>query len=275
MAFTGCVISKIDIPANVKIIESNAFWYCNKLKMVNLLCNPDVLEPYTFYKCHHKLKIICEGLTQYRYLRAMGYTLCHRPLEYIDIPQNHYNDDEFIALSQQCRRGDTNAMLALSSYFEKKYEVYQEKFYKLAANFWHYFACEKGNKESENWVNTWLDENPGIAIQSAVSVPICGNFRGDVLHALGFSFFKPDKDYHILMPDPEGIVEVTSYVGEDGPDEDGFGRETYYDWWYLSDCLEEFSGTRCIHSYSTIDKRANEKLFQKMHDIAVREKNQK
>ena len=213
-------------------------------------------------------------MKNYRYLRdsrEKRRILCQSSLEHVNIPESHNEkDSEFIALSQQCRKGDTNAMLAMSDYFEKKHEIYKEKFYELAANFWRCLACEKGNKEARNWVKTWSN-----VIPSAISVPICGNFRGDILRALGFPFFKPNLDYFISMPDSEGIVEVTSYVDEDGPDEDGFGREIYYDWWYLSDCLEEFSGTRCIHSYSHIDKRAHEKLFQEMHDIAVREKNQK
>ena len=194
-------------------------------------------------------------------------------MNHIDIPQNDYeNDYEFISLSKQCRKGNTDAMLAMSDYFEALHRKYNEQFYQLAADFWHYFAFKKGNPVAREWFNMWLKENPGVPFPSVISVPICGNFEGSILHALGFPFFKPDKEYFISEPDSIGIVEVSSYVDEDGPDEDGFGREIYYDWWYLSDCLEEFSGTKCIHSYSMIDKNANKELFQKMYDIAVREK---
>ena len=43
----------------------------------------------------------------------------------------------------------------------------------------------------------------------------------------------------------------------EGPDEDGFGMEECYDWWYLSEDLQEQPGVRYIHDYSRRDKDNN------------------
>ena len=61
-------------------------------------------------------------------------------------------------------------------------------------------------------------------------------------------------------------MEVCSYADEDGPDEDGFGREIYFDWWYLTDCLSEAPEVGCFSSYSNLDRRNLDERFKKARD---------
>lgn len=94
--------------------------------------------------------------------------------------------------------------------------------------------------------------------------------RADRAKAGDFLFFDPDRSYHLAGRDADGVVEVSAYKSEDGPDENGFGREIDYDWWYLDDNLCPVPGADCLHSYSNIGKRANKKRFQEIHDMVVR-----
>ena len=59
---------------------------------------------------------------------------------------------------------------------------------------------------------------------------------------------------------------------EDGPDEDGFGRETYYDWWFFDDCLQSVPGLSYLHSYSWNDLKHTfeHKAILEMHENAVK-----
>lgn len=72
------------------------------------------------------------------------------------------------------------------------------------------------------------------------------------------------------MPDENGIIKVTAYAGSDTPDEDGFGREEYYDWWYLDENLQKIPGSRGISGYSNHDRRMNEDKFNKQYNDAVK-----
>ena len=96
-----------------------------------------------------------------------------------------------------------------------------------------------------------------------------GNFSGKELRKKGYSFFRADKDYHIGFPGEDGIVEVTSWCGEDGPDADGFGREEYYDWWLLDENLQESPGIPKWHSFSRHDMRNHEKEWAALRKKAA------
>ena len=76
------------------------------------------------------------------------------------------------------------------------------------------------------------------------------------LAAMGLSFFDPARCYNLSAPDENGIVEASSWCGEEGPDEDGFGREECYDWWYLDRSFRPIPGIEGLHGYSSLDMRA-------------------
>ena len=100
--------------------------------------------------------------------------------------------------------------------------------------------------------------------------------EGYMLNAMGFLDFKEDREYTLHGVDDEGLVLVDSYESEDGPDEDGFGSETYYDWWFVDDCLNSIPEAPFLHSYSSNDMRsksAKQKLSN-MYEQAARLKNE-
>ena len=108
-----------------------------------------------------------------------------------------------------------------------------------------------------------------------MSETMSGTFQGKVLRAMGFLFFEPDREYAIGRADSNGVVEVSSWSSTEGPDEDGFGMEECYDWWYLSEDLQEQPGSWCIHDLSCHDKRNNRDRFDQLYKAvcaAVRQK---
>ena len=91
---------------------------------------------------------------------------------------------------------------------------------------------------------------------------------GKWLIDLGYDFFEEDREYTIAEPDENGVVEVSSWSGTEGPDEDGFGMEEMYDWWLLDENLQQIPGIACWHGFSTGDMRANQKRWAELQQEA-------
>lgn len=77
------------------------------------------------------------------------------------------------------------------------------------------------------------------------------------------------RSYYIDRPGNDGIVEVSSWCGDDGPDEDGYGREEYYDWWLLDEGLNPIPGIKWRHSYSRQDMRNHEEEWARLREKAA------
>lgn len=102
-----------------------------------------------------------------------------------------------------------------------------------------------------------------------------GRHMGRELLACGYTFFKPEREYYIETP-VNGVAQVSSWCGEEGPDEDGFGREECYDWWLLDERMQPIPGVEGLHSYSNIDMRVNRALWaarrEKAEKVVARRK---
>ena len=62
---------------------------------------------------------------------------------------------------------------------------------------------------------------------------------------------------------------MSAYAGSSDPDDDGFGSENYYDWWYMTENLAMVPDSGCVHSYSNLDRDSNEQRFETLHDLAA------
>lgn len=74
------------------------------------------------------------------------------------------------------------------------------------------------------------------------------SIQGSVLNDQGYSFFEPYKIYTIWQSDYPGLMLAFTYDSEDSRDEDGFGAETYYNWWFLDEHLQQIPGTKCVNA---------------------------
>lgn len=248
-AFIDCGFSEIVLPNSVKTIESGAFLGCEHLTEIKRRGKGDSVK--------------------LRNLPSLFPSACKPPEE------RHWKSREFTALAKECSRGKPDAIQRMADYFERKAELYpQISFYRAAFHFWTYRASEWGSKKAKEYLEAWPLEHPqekGMA-SPCLTERLSGTGDGAALRALGFFFFKAGQCYSLSGTDEDGVVEVSAWVDSDGPDEDGFGREEYYDYWYLDDCLNLPPGGKCLHRYSSLDRRGEEikERFWKEHDIAAK-----
>lgn len=276
-AFRECGFTEIVIPSSVNHIKSNAFYGCSQLSKV-IICGKDtVVEAGAFTRCSSLETIQMQReislREQYR-LRGMNFLFAKKVL----LPSREYlNDEKFLHLAERIGANDNDAMYAMSEYFDRKSDLSTD-FFAYAANFWRYRAYCKGNSEAKKWIEEWFAEHPYEQLPSVLTESldvyntnaIRTEISGALLNQLGFLFFDYDRKY-ILYPDNENVVEVSSYCGEDGPDEDGFGSETFDDWWYLDDNLSPVPGVKMFHSLSYNSKSIGSwpKEFKHEHDLVV------
>lgn len=262
-----CSLRKVTIPISVKKIEAAAFMDCEKLEKVLILGKDTVIEKAAFCRCAQNLEIVsARSLRWDEQLHLQGKTLLVRTRTFRP-GKEHWKEPQFLDYAKKCAAGDADAMWKFAEYFGS---LGEETFYQYMANFWRYRAEQKGCAAAKKWLNQWLEEHKGEQIPAPVDEFIDGSFSGEMLYQMGFLFFNPERSYSVEACDSDGVVQVKSWSSEDGPDEDGFGREEYYDWWYLDENLCEIPGVKMIHDYSHRERRIHEEMFQKRHDEAAK-----
>lgn len=267
IAFCRTWLRKITIPASVRKIRSGAFRNCDMLEAVDFLCPSAAAEDAAFSsKRAPRLTAGGQPLDFMEELRILGLPLCVVPAK-LTVPRGDYETSPaFLSLAGACASGDTGAMMAFADYFEN---LNSSEFFRYAANFWRCRALRYGNPQAARWQETWLETHPRQRIPCVLPVQPAGGFSGERLRCAGFLLFEPDRDYSLRSPDQEGVVEADSWCDYDPADEDGFGREDYYDWWYLDEHLSALPGVKMLHSYSTQDRRRLPERFQEQYDKAA------
>lgn len=255
-AFIGCGFPEIILPDSVRTVEPGAFCHCRNLTAIRRRNETDLVQARM-----DSLKM--------RNLGFLSPCACELPEE------RHWKTREFMALAKECSLGKPEAIQEMADYFERKAKQNpQTLFYQAAFHFWTYRAWAWGSKKARAFLESWFLEHPeDIGMVSPyLSERLSGAGDGTALRALGFFFFKEGQHYCLEGMDKEGAVEACTWVDEDGPDEDGFGREDYYDYWYLDDCLNLPPMGKCLHSYSSIDRRAEHiaSQFREERQKAVR-----
>ena len=283
MAFINCGIREITIPFSAREIEKEAFWRCKQLEKVNILNPKTKVKPNAFGGCTNIKTINYANLKEsdkISHLKGQPFLIQH-----LEDSANfkHTTDPEFIRLTAKCAQGDDDAMYSLSKWFEKLSHIHDASlFYIRAANYWRYRAYCKENAEATEWFLRFFDEHPDEHLESILYENNNHNegwysfsTPGKMLNDLGFDFFDSNRDYEIKQFESEGIVEAGSYESTDGPDEDGFGMEEYYDWWFLDENMQEIPGVKSVNA-SMRDRRVFEQ-FDKEREKAkeiIKKRNQ-
>lgn len=263
-------LTKVILPRSLKRIRSRAFMECAFTEIV--IPGNAVIEDGAFTLFKHEVRIIHENHLnlldeRLEHCRCAGVSFLHS--RHMKAPQEQYwKTADFVALAEQCAAGSVEAMERMGDYFFSRAENADEPlFYQCAAQFWRMRACLYGSEAARQYLLEWCEAHPNAYMTSpALDEHLTGSAYGNLLNALGFLFFKPDRLYNLGGVDKQGVVEVSTWESEDPPDEDGFGRERYYDWWYLDQYLTLPHGIGYIHSYSNIDRRYSEQSFQRLHD---------
>ena len=263
-AFNGCGLREVVIPASVEYVGPNAFGGCSALERVTILNPRAVVRSSAFSGCRCLREIRWAGnrtTVQYCHLLGIPFMAGGGRLPMANLP--HAGEARFRHLAQLCAEGRADPMEALAEWFEEWAQRPEaSEFYRRAANFWHFRAYARRQPQAVEWMEAWLAGHPNEHLPSLLyedielHMGICAaSASGRMLNDLGFAFFDPERSYHIRTLAGKGIVEVSAYESEDGSDEDGFGRETYYDWWYLDENLQPIPGIKMISSCSFLDKR--------------------
>lgn len=270
-------LKRIHLPKTLERIDRLAFVECG-ITSVALPERLGELEEYPFFNCGELETVSFKGEDPVRnavfQLRVQGEFFlkpvsCAPPRG-----DRHWQSPDFRSLAEECVFGRAGAMERMVGFFEEKGRAAPgETFYFAAANLWRYRAWESGSETQRKWLEGYVKSSPGKSLPSAnLTEKLEGTVRGSTLNALGFPFFDPDRVYSLAGLDADGVVEASAYESEDGPDEDGFGREIYFDWWYLDSDLRPVPGVERLHSYSSIDRRIPDvrERFDKAHDAAAK-----
>lgn len=263
-------LTKVTLPESLKLICSLAFIRCDFTE-IDVPKNTEI-EDGAFSFFSRSVRIIREGgqnalEEKLDNCRTNGIPFLHR--QRMKLPQTRYwNEDNFRSLAKQCAMGDVGAMERMGDYFSAKAAHEEETaFYQCAAQFWRTRAYRYGSETAKRFLLAWCEEKPNARMASpGLDEKLKGAADGELLNAIGFPFFEPGREYSLSGVDQDGVVEVSSWESDEGPDEDGFGREEFYDWWYLNEYLVLPKGVGYIHSYSNLDKRNSEDKFRALHD---------
>lgn len=267
-------LAKVRFPQSLKRIRRRAFASCGVVE-VEIPIGAEV-EFGAFSGAEKGFHVVrrgqCSALAARQdTLYAEGASfLCARRMK---APEDKYwLNADFRALAARCAAGDVRAMEEMCDCFENKEAVAEDKaqacFYGCAAQFWRVRAWRYGSASAEAFLEKWVKENEANArmVSPGLTERLSGTSDGDALNALGFLFFAPHREYALDGTDECGMVETSSYAGEDGPDEDGFGAEIYYDWWYLDDCLNLPEGARYISGFTHSERNDHEQQFLELRE---------
>lgn len=269
-AFTDCGLREVVLPASVEYVGSNAFHDCEALKRVTIPNPRASVRPGAFSGCRALKEIQWAGnrtTIDDCHLRGFPFMAAGGRLPAANLP--HAGKARFKRLAELCAEGRADPMEAMAEWLETWCEKPgASEFYRRAANFWHFRAYAKRQPQAVEWMEAWLAGHPDQHLPSLLYEDIASRMglnvssaSGRMLNDLGFYFFDPERSYHLSTITGTGVVEASAYESEDGPDEDGFGREDYYDWWYLDENLRPIPGIEMMHSYSFRDKRNAAGIF--------------
>lgn len=271
-SFYRCGIKEITIPASVKIIESCAFEQCTGLEKVIILGSDTKIEDGAFIGSSEMIDIISsDSLAFDKQLHMQGilFSICSTK-EKANL--NHTSNIYFKTLALFCGKGNSDAMNELADFFTKySQKIGASDFYMRAANYWRYRAYRKGNIKAKHWFENWFLKNQFKRMDSVLPESLESerkqyNFSvsGKLMNDLGFAFFDSETDYTIRYLEKGNLVEACSYDGYDEPDEDGFGMEEYYNWYYLDENMQPIPNVPCYNG-SRRDRTYDERyktLFQ-------------
>lgn len=266
-AFCGSYFKKIVIPPNVRKVHAHAFAACQDLEDITVLGAQTELEPEAFSGCPMSVIHGREDMDFGTRLTLFGIPAAE--VKKVQPPRLfRSNAPKLIILAERCGHGDTAVMMKLAAYFET---LGKHDFYQLAANAWRYRAFQRGNAEAKQWYDNWCAEHPNERLPVLFPTPLRGEYCEGMLRSAGFLFFHADSDEksYIGAPDKNGVVEISKLTDEDGPDEDGFGREDYYSYWYVDENLSRLPGVEVLSNYSSLDRRNAEGGFKARYDLAV------
>ena len=253
-AFSGSGLQRIHLPGGLRSIGHSAFSRCDNLEELLLPDTVEEIGSLAFYSCARLSR-----LTLPAQLKTLAHGVLHdcRLLEEADVPDGvtRISDYAFCGCQSLYR-------LRLPPSIQ---EIGQAAFLRCEGlmsiddpNYDRHVLCFAQTRYAR-WASRWAMQFPHQPVPAIFPFsflePLTGSWPGGLLRAMGLCFFDSRRAYFLSSPDENGVVEVSSWCGEDSADEDGFGREECYDWWLLDRQLNPIAGIPGLHGYSSFDMR--------------------
>ena len=181
----------------------------------------------------------------------LGDTLCIQPVQ--------VSDPTLQDLAERCGQGDAAAMAAMADFLRTKEGGAPW------ADFWLLRAAIYGDAASQEAVLQRIQDTPSflknIPLPWQNLVPgkrrnwYTGAYSGGLLNLVGLLAFQPEQVYMLDGIGRDGFQVAWEYVDSDGPDEDGFGEEEYYNMFCLDEFYQPLPGVPMVCKVSTNDIR--------------------
>ncbi|MBQ7547832.1 MAG: leucine-rich repeat domain-containing protein [Clostridia bacterium] len=281
LALIECGFREITIPFSVCKIGDWAFGYCGQLKKITVLNPQTKMGREPFKDCIALEEIRYADLTETdKILHLKGEPFL---VQHLEDPANlpHTLDPAFERLAALCERGDPDAMATFSQFFAQYAQRENASlFYRRAANYWLYRAYCEGNAQAAQWFTQYFAEHPGAPLESILnesnehrSNEYIHSIPGQILCDLGYAFFDPEREYEIKQFEDQEFVEVTAYYDTIPPDDEGFGMEEIYEWWFLDKNMQPIPG---VERFTSPIMARNDKDFRekRAHAAACIRRNQ-
>ena len=235
--FRNCIsLRRVTLSPTLKTVSYHAFGGCTALKEIELPSSLTALAPYAFAGCTALKRIaLPEGITRL----GEGVFCDCSGLQQVILPASVESVSPYAF----------SGCSSLRSVIHPHVDNFKNAFWDTP--FWE-IVC------------------PDRKVPVRLPLKMTGTHRGEWLRERGYDFFKPGREYSVCLPDENGVVEVSSWCGDDGPDEDGYGREEYYDWWLLDESLRPIPGIQMYRGYSRLDMRNHEKQWEQLKRQAAR-----
>jgi len=246
LAFYGCKrLEKAKLPKSLRSIGDRAFSGCEVLRELQLPPGLESLGEGAFSGCK-----LLQRLEIPRGIRALPkevFSNCHCLVE-LKLPK------ALESFGENCFSNCRSLLMVEDENYLAHPEIYDTSPYGALAR--RFIALYPGQPV------------PAVFPRSVLG-DLQGSYSGRFLRASGFSFFQRDRSYHFSLPDEKGVVEVSSYAGEEDADEDGFGGEVCYDYYLLDrETYSPIPGVKSFYSYSNLDMRNAGEEWQKNREKA-------
>lgn len=167
---------------------------------------------------------------------------------------------ELQTLADACGQGDADAILRLSEYIRTE-PVYKKAV--PAINMWLLRSAIYGNSEAQERVRAEIPQNRLFLKKCVVpyrnmvpgknSAWYTSGYSGSLLNVIGLLAFQPGRSYTISGINESRFMIVWESVDYDPADEDGFGREEYYNMFCLDEYFQLIPGVPMTQNLSSYD----------------------
>lgn len=242
-AFCDSNIRRVIIPASVKELPEKAFFNCSQLETVVLLGNTKI-HYNAFAGAPETLNLFStvRHIFPHEKYWAIGSTFLKA--EPVELPDgSHLQDPAFLSLVEECADGNSSSMWDLSCYFDMLDFTEEHRFYRLASNFWRFFAYLAGDSNASAWYSEWEENNSDSRLPAVLDESRSGEgLNGSIFHYLGYLAFAENVIYDVHPTANSGVTLVCTH-----PYDDGTWESTHYQITYRDEHLNELPITTLYH----------------------------